>query len=568
MTRINSMNVLRFLVLLIVVVVGLKMFPILKKMQLDAPAKGSFWNKYGGAKANNQEMEIKQKMEHETKQNEQQEKDMVKMEVKPKARQQKHSSTTVMRIVHLDLKGAAPKLSYLQQIFSLLASIGVNGILMEYEDTFPYHDSLEVLKSTYAYSSADIDQIQKLAEDNNLAIIPLIQTFGHMEFVLKHDKLQNLREVERFPNSLNPHLPGSLKLVKEMLSQVLDKHSKSGWIHIGADEVFNLGESPESKQWINEKRGNVDKIFLDHIKEIGSFLVNKYPGLKLLMWDDMMRKISKEKISDSGIAEYVAPVVWFYQPDFKIEQVETFLAKYMDSGFRSVWFASAFKGATGVSQLWTPIKFHLENHLRWLQVIKSMSKFPSLHFQGLALTGWQRYDHYSTLCELLPVAIPSLVVCMQTVTHGSFTNEVKTKSQQILGFKNINIEKDASEGEGTFAGAEIYQMVHQISRNLKSEVTHVLESNSEIKGWFNHYNRKYRFANPRNMEHFGGDILRVHKQWEEYLGNFRIQMEKIYFSDTVEEWMEVNVNPYMDPLRKFVKDYNEIIALNAKPKEN
>ncbi|XP_078414632.1 hexosaminidase D-like [Cetorhinus maximus] len=568
MTRLNYVNVLRLLVLLIVVIVGLKMFPILKTKQSDALAKDSFWDKHGGAMPNSQELEINQKMEHEAIQNVQQEKDKGMVEVKPKPQQQRDHSASVMRIVHLDLKGAAPKLSYLQQIFPLLASTGVNGILMEYEDAFPYHDGLEILKSNYAYSSADIDKIQQLAENNNLEIIPLIQTFGHMEFVLKHGKYRNLREVERFPNSLNPHLPGSLNLVKEMLSQVLDKHSKSGWIHIGADEVFSLGESPESKQWLNEQRGDIGKMFLDHVKEIGSFLVNKYPGLKLLMWDDMMRKISKERISESGVTEYIAPVVWFYQPDFNIEHVETLLAKYMDSGFRSIWFASAFKGTTGVSQVWTPIKFHLENHLRWLQVIKSISKFPSLHFQGLALTGWQRYDHFSTLCELLPVAIPSLVVCIQTVTHGSFTDEAKTKSQQILGFKNINLENNVSDGDGTFAGAEIYQMVHWIYQNLKPEATRVLESNSEIQGWFSYYNRKYHFANPRNMEHFGSEVLRIHKQWEEYLGNFRVQMEKMYFSDTVEEWMEVNVNPYMDPLRKFVKDYKEIIALMGAPKQN
>ncbi|XP_067912075.1 hexosaminidase D-like isoform X2 [Heterodontus francisci] len=567
MLRINSMNVLRFLVLLIIVIVGVKMYSMLKTKQLDTPAKDSFWNKHGGVMANDREMEINQKMEPVAVQYVQQEKDKPKEVEKPKPRQLKDFGTSGMRIVHLDLKGAAPKLSYLQQLFPLLASIGVNGILMEYEDTFPYHDGLEILKSTYAFSSADIDEIQQLADSNNLEIIPLIQTFGHMEFALKHDKYRHLREVERYPNSLNPHLPGSLNLVKEMLSQVLDKHSKSACLHIGADEVFHLGESAESKQWINEQRGDIGKMFLDHIKEVGSFVVNKYPGLKLLMWDDMMRKISKERIRKSGVIEYIAPMVWFYHPDFNVDQVEAFLAKYMESGFRSIWFASAFKGATGVSQGWTPIKYHLENQLRWLQVIKSTSKFPSLHFQGLALTGWQRYDHFSTLCELLPVAIPSLVVCMQAVTHGSFTNEAKANSQQVLGFKNIDLENNVSEGDGTFAGAEIYQMVHWIYQNLKSEVTRVLESNSEIKGWFNHYNRKHQFANPRNMEHFGSDVLRVHKQWEEYLGNFRVQMEKIYFPDTVEEWMEENVNLYMDPLREFVKDYKEIIALMAAPKQ-
>lgn len=29
-----------------------------------------------------------------------------------------------------------------------------------------------------------------------------------------------------------------------------------------------------------------------------------------------------------------------------------------------------------------------------------------------------RYDHYSVLCELLPVGIPSLAICLQTLVNG------------------------------------------------------------------------------------------------------------------------------------------------------
>lgn len=59
------------------------------------------------------------------------------------------------------------------------------------------------------------------------------------QFILKHEKYQHLREVERFPNSFNPHIPETLALLKNILSQVIEKHRRSTWIHIGADEVGN-----------------------------------------------------------------------------------------------------------------------------------------------------------------------------------------------------------------------------------------------------------------------------------------------------------------------------------------
>lgn len=57
------------------------------------------------------------------------------------------------------------------------------------------------------------------------------------QFVLKHEQFFHLREVDEFPNSLNPLAPDSLNVVQEMLTQVLEKHPQTQWFHIGADEV-------------------------------------------------------------------------------------------------------------------------------------------------------------------------------------------------------------------------------------------------------------------------------------------------------------------------------------------
>lgn len=122
---------------------------------------------------------------------------------------------------------------------------------------------------------------------------------------------------------------------------------------------------------------------------------------------------------------------------------------------------------------------------------------------------------------------------------------------------------------------------------------------SAIKGWFSPYHRKRQFGNPRNMESFGSKVLkyvlgagralrgagrdprlspqrrqldpcsplsRLHEDWESFIRDLRAQLERIYFPDTVEEWMEENINPYLDQLRDLVRDYRAIIRLNGRPK--
>ncbi|EMP36918.1 Hexosaminidase D [Chelonia mydas] len=514
--RNQKLNLLRLTVLLIVALAGIKFIfrdSVTPDLHKHISKDNDFWGKAGEEKEeanpHNQALELS----------------AVKiMGPKEDTKKQlsKDFSTTEMRLVHLDLKGAAPKVSYLEQVFPLLSKLGANGILVEYEDMFPFKGELETLKSSYAYSEDDIEKIQRLAALSKLEVVPLVQTFGHVEFILKHDKYRYLREVERFPNSLNPHLPDTLSLLKSILSQVMDKHRHSSWIHIGADEVFHLGEGMDSKNWISLNNGDVGKMYLNHIKEVVNFIVNQYKGLQVLMWDDMLRKISVGAIQESGIPKHASPVLWFYAPDFDTEQI----------GGRQ---------SPPISRPLCPV----------LLMSFALSRL---------------YDHYSVLCELLPVGIPSLAMCLQTLVNGGFSEATNKKILDVLGFQNIHLEKSTCEGNGAFPGSEIYRMVEQINGQLKESIAKVLEEESAIKGWFSPYHRKHQFGNPRNLENFGSKVLKVHEDWENFIQNFRSQLESIYFPDTVEEWMEENVNPYMDRLREFVRDYREIIRLNAKPK--
>lgn len=106
------------------------------------------------------------------------------------------------RIVHIDLKGAPPKISYFNSLIPLLKRNGATGVLLEYEDTFPFTGNLAEAKHGNAYSLDDVKHIKKLCKENSLKIMPLVQTYGHLEWVLKLEKFKHLRDNQLYPQVL------------------------------------------------------------------------------------------------------------------------------------------------------------------------------------------------------------------------------------------------------------------------------------------------------------------------------------------------------------------------------
>ena len=436
------------------------------------------------------------------------------------------------RLFHLDLKGAAPKFEYLKKLLPYLQGLGVSGILIEYEDMFPFEGELSVLKCKNAYTKKQIQEILGIAKELNLIVIPLIQTFGHLEFALKHKKFANLRETERITNSICPLKNESRIFIKEVIREILDLHSEAKWIHLGGDEVWNLKTCSKCK----ESSMNSAELYQHHMIPLLKFVKELKSGeVTPIIWDDMMRDWDVENLK--LMAKYVEPMVWAYVPDLdNYYKFPNGMWKRYFASFPKIWIASSFKGADKPVTNYPPIDHHIQNHLSWLKILSAFPK--SVQVIGVALTGWSRFDHYASLCELLPASIPSIAFCLTVLRKGYFDGELQAMVSHQLGFKallpiSVSNFKILKVQHGDFPGSDVFEVVSKFEK---------------AKGWFDSGKvREIGWAGNHNLQNNHISIYQLETVVKsadvclEQLGQLENEAKKVlskYFCEsTVNEWL-------------------------------
>ncbi|CAL1528060.1 unnamed protein product [Lymnaea stagnalis] len=460
------------------------------------------------------------------------------------------------RLIHLDLKGAPLSLSYLEQVFPLLKTWGATGLLIEYEDTFPYEGDLRTLAAPHAYSKDDVNQMLTLAANNNLEVIPLIQTFGHLEFVLKHNEFASVREIEKYPMALCPSNPASLELVIKMIDQVMRLHPSIHHFHIGCDEVYHLGLCETCRQRMAEQSTGKDQLFFSHVRSVATHVKSNYRGITTIIWDDMLRHSELPVILNCGLEDLVEPMVWHYLARFMLPSD---LWDKLSSVFPNIWIASAFKGATGPKAKITNIRYHLDNHTSWLDTLRIIKhKFKSV--QGIALTGWQRYDHYATLCELFPHGLPSLALCLKYVQQGILGPDDTDQVAKDLKFAapipiNPFICPEIPLCE--FPGSDIYQLTIEFV-HLEAACNELFTQDG-MSAWMHEYNVQRGFINPVHVEPMlvrGAIILDSFNNLDEKV---RATFKLVFVEGVEEEWRGCFLTPPIKRLEKFVDTARSIV---------
>ncbi|KAK7110239.1 hypothetical protein V1264_014149 [Littorina saxatilis] len=475
------------------------------------------------------------------------------------------------RLVHLDLKGAPPHPSYLEKLFPVLSKLGATGLLMEYEDMFPYSGNISVLAANNAFSQSDLQRIQEAAKTNGLEIIPLVQTFGHMEFVLKHSVYKQLRESEYTPQVITPVQEESYTLIFNILDQIVKAHPNSRRIHLGCDEVYELGKG-KSSTFIAAQRITPSKLFLNHVSRIARHIKKAFPLVKPLIWDDWLRNVPFDALVDSGLGGLVEPVVWYYQHNV-LDRIPESRWEIYGKLFPAVWVASAFKGATGSSQILTNASVHLDNNLQWVSVIRTFGvQKKMVKFSGTILTGWQRYDHFATLCELLPVGLPSLALCLQAIRSGGFGSTEMTNASQALGCSNkVDLEFPAIDKDSAivtqdcnFPGSAVYYGVQQLWGIMEGYRRDV-GLQERIVGWMTDYHVQRGISSPGQMRILHHKLAKVADKLQAIIDPMRLQLRLIYDQYTIEEWVTTNLIDRKVQIMELMKKAKRLLAPQTWP---
>ena len=472
------------------------------------------------------------------------------------------------RIVHLDLKGAPPKVSYLAEIFPLFSKLGATGILLEYEDMFPYSGLIKEMAAKNAYDPVTILKINQLAKENNLEIIPLIQTFGHLEFVLKLEEYQHLREVPEQPQAICPSHNETLPVLHLMLEQVANLHPGIQRIHIGADEVYFIGKCSKCQSRISSQFWTPSDLFLDHVTRLASFVADKLQ-LRPMMWDDQFRSLSESQLLRWQIGSLVDIVVWNYMPTLELRA--DIWSKYLNV-FDSIWAASAFKGATGSDQIVTDISYHVKNHLSWMSLVAEYRNTAHLaKFRGIMITGWQRYDHFAILCELLPVSVPSLAASLLLLQYGHNLARIDEQMSHILQCQeNLSTAWSAPEGLTSssircqYSGSDILNAVQYLVQ-IRDQYNKLL-NDSVVRGWISAYNVQHQFSSPTHLEHVSFELVSLRASLEALGRDCQMVFEPVYDRFTVKEWLDTFVKPLLASVDQLARTTDVLRSKNAWPR--
>lgn len=212
---------------------------------------------------------------------------------------------TRLRAMNYDLRQTFSKPELLVRYLADFSNYKINAVLIEYEDKFPFRKYPELTHLQHALNPEQLEALLGAAKEHFIEIIPLQQSFGHLEYVLRHDRWRHLRETESSTGEICPSRPESYQLITDLLEEMMEAHPDSPYIHLGCDEVYSLCECAQCREAFGGIRERAFIAFLNRLIEFTSSR-----GRTPVFWHDMLDKCPPEELAK--LDPRSVAMIWIY----------------------------------------------------------------------------------------------------------------------------------------------------------------------------------------------------------------------------------------------------------------
>ncbi len=281
---------------------------------------------------------------------------------------------------HLDLRIQVMTMSALKEFALKLSRSGINTLIMEWEGTYPFSKH-PLIPNRYAYTKEEIVSFVKYCGSLGIDVIPLQQSFGHVEYILRHYRYAKLREDQKDYSQVCPSQEKlDEALFTDLFTEMASTHP-SKYFHIGGDETYLLGHCPLCKKKAAEE--GISKLYIDHIRMLCN-IVTKL-GKRPVLWADIaikypeaLKLLPKETIF----------VDWNYGWEmnrFGDHQ------KLLNSGFE-IWGAAGMRSHPD-NYFLTQWEKHFNNIRDFIPAARKMG------YKGMIMTSWSTSGGYDVVQE-------------------------------------------------------------------------------------------------------------------------------------------------------------------------
>ncbi len=202
-------------------------------------------------------------------------------------------------------RGPVPTLKFQEHQVRVLSEYKVNIYSPYFENTLAYASNPLSAPPGGAMTRADVEELVRYAQQYHVTIVPEQEAFGHLHHTLMYDKYAKLAETPH-GSVLAPGQPGSIQLIQQWFTEIASMFP-GPFLHVGADETFELGQG-QTKTAV-EKEG-LGKVYMDFLIQIHQALEPLHK--RLLFWGDIaMKDPELVKI----LPKDMIAIAWVYDPE-------------------------------------------------------------------------------------------------------------------------------------------------------------------------------------------------------------------------------------------------------------